>query len=57
MESQADAARLLCSRATPLVADARFARTARLTFTEWSAYFAKLFAVYLTGDTEIEQRP
>lgn len=55
VESQADAARLLLL-VRSLVADARFARTARLTFTEWSAYFAKLFAVYLTGDTEIEQR-
>ncbi|WP_406699289.1 exodeoxyribonuclease V subunit gamma [Singulisphaera sp. Ch08] len=55
VETQADAARMLLL-VRSLVADARFARSARLTFTEWSAFFAKLISAYLAGDSDLEQR-
>ncbi|SIN71293.1 DNA helicase/exodeoxyribonuclease V, gamma subunit [Singulisphaera sp. GP187] len=55
VETQADAARLLLL-VRSLVADARFARSARLTFTEWSAFFTKLISAYLAGDSDLEQR-
>ena len=51
----ADVGRLLVLMRS-LVADARFARSAQLTMTEWSAFFARLVNVYLAGDTDSEER-
>jgi len=55
VEAQADAARLLVL-VRSLVADARFARSARLSFTEWSKFFSRLITGYLAGDSDREQR-
>jgi exodeoxyribonuclease V gamma subunit len=54
-EAQADAARLLLL-VRSLAADARFARSARLTFTGWSTFLARLITAYLAADSDAEQR-
>jgi len=51
VEAQADAARLLLL-VRSLVADARFARSARLTLKEWSEFLARLIDAYLAADTD-----
>ena len=51
VEAQADAARLLLL-VRSLVADARFARSARLTLKEWSEFFARLINAYLAADAD-----
>jgi exodeoxyribonuclease V gamma subunit len=55
VDAQADAARMLLL-VRSLVADARFAREARLTMTEWSAFLARLITAYLAADTAADQR-
>jgi exodeoxyribonuclease V gamma subunit len=54
-DAWADAARLLLF-VRSLVADARFARQAELTLTEWSEFFLRLVGAYLGADTDPEQR-
>jgi len=39
-----------------LVADARFARLAQLTMTEWSAFFAGMVHAYLAADHDADER-
>ncbi len=39
-----------------LIADARFASTARLTMTQWSDFFWRMMNAYLAADSEAEQR-
>ena len=39
-----------------LVADVRFAQSARVTLTEWSTFFAGLINTYLAADSDPEQR-
>ena len=39
-----------------LVADARFARSAQLTMTEWSAFFAGMVHAYLAADHDADER-
>jgi exodeoxyribonuclease V gamma subunit len=39
-----------------LVADARFAQSAQLTMTQWSAFFVSMVNAYLAADSESEQR-
>ena len=51
----ADAARLLVL-VRSLVADARFARSARLTMTEWSEFLVRVVSAYLAADSDTEQR-
>ncbi len=51
VEAQADAARLLLL-VRSLVADARYARSARLTLGDWSEFFARLIDAYLAADTD-----
>lgn len=55
VEAQGDAARLLLL-VRSLVADARFAREARLTLTEWSAFLTRMITAYLAADDDVEQR-
>jgi exodeoxyribonuclease V gamma subunit len=52
---QASVARLLVL-VRSLVADARFARSAQLTMTEWSVFFAGMINAYLATDSDAEQR-
>jgi exodeoxyribonuclease V gamma subunit len=54
-DALADAARLLLL-ARSLVADARFARTARLSLTEWSDFFLAMVRAYLGAASDPEQR-
>jgi exodeoxyribonuclease V gamma subunit len=54
-DTLADVGRLL-ALIRSLVADARFARSARLTMTEWSAFFARMVNAYLAADTDSEER-
>ena len=54
-DALADIGRLLVV-VRSLVADARFARSARLTMVEWSTFFAGLVNAYLAADTESEER-
>ena len=54
-DTLADIGRLL-ALIRSLVADARFARSARLTMTEWSAFFARMVNAYLAADTDSEER-
>ncbi len=51
----ADAARLLVL-VRSLVADARFARSAQLSMTEWSDFFVRMVNAYLAADSDSEQR-
>ena len=51
VEAQADAARLLLL-VRSLVADARYARSARLTLGEWSEFFARMIDAYLASDID-----
>ncbi len=51
----ADVGRLL-GLLRSLVADARFAQSAELTMTEWSAFFARLVNSYLAADSDSEER-
>jgi exodeoxyribonuclease V gamma subunit len=51
----ADAARLLVL-VRSLVADARFARSARLSMTQWSDFFVRMVNAYLAADSDSEQR-
>lgn len=51
----ADAARLLVL-VRSLVADARFARSANLTMTEWADFFVRMVNAYLAADSDSEQR-
>jgi exodeoxyribonuclease V gamma subunit len=51
----ADAARLLVL-VRSLVADARFARSAQLSMTEWSDFFVRMVNAYLAADSDTEQR-
>jgi exodeoxyribonuclease V gamma subunit len=39
-----------------LAADARFARSARLTMTEWSQFFRVLLEAYIAAETDSEER-
>jgi len=39
-----------------LTADARFARSARLTMTEWSHFFTVMLEAYLAAETDSEER-
>ena len=39
-----------------LVADARFARSAQLTMTEWSTFFAGLVHAYVAADADADER-
>jgi exodeoxyribonuclease V gamma subunit len=39
-----------------LVSDARFARSAQLTMTEWSTFLAGMIHTYLTADSDAEER-
>ena len=48
-DALADIGRLLALMRS-LVADARFARSAQLTMTEWSAFFARMVNAYLAAD-------
>lgn len=54
-EALADVARLL-ALVRSIVADVRFARTAELTLTEWSAFLARMVNAYLGADSAVEQR-
>jgi exodeoxyribonuclease V gamma subunit len=54
-DAQADVGRLLVL-VRSLVADARFARSARLTMTEWSKFFVQMANSYLAAGSETEQR-
>jgi exodeoxyribonuclease V gamma subunit len=54
-DALADVERLLVM-VHSLVADTRFARSAQLTMTEWSAFFAWMVGAYLAGDSDAEQR-
>ena len=54
-DALADIGRLLVLMRS-LVADARFARSAQLTMTEWSAFFARMVSAYLAADTDSEER-
>jgi exodeoxyribonuclease V gamma subunit len=54
-DALADAA-LLLLLARSLVADARFARKATLTLTEWSEFFLRMVGAYLGADSVTEQR-
>ena len=54
-DALADIGRLL-ALIRSLVADARFARSARLTMTEWSAFFARMVNAYLAADSDSEER-
>ena len=38
------------------MADARFARSAQLTMTEWSDFFVRMVNAYLAADSDSEQR-
>ena len=51
----ADVGRLLVL-VRSLVADARFARSAQLTMTEWSMFFVQMVNSYLAAGSETEQR-
>ncbi len=50
-DALADVGRLLVL-VRSLVADARFARSAQLTMTEWSAFFAGMVNAYLAADSD-----
>ena len=54
-DALADVGRLLVLMRS-LVADARFAVSARLTMTEWAAFFARMVDAYLAADSEPEER-
>ena len=54
-DALADIGRLL-ALIRSLVADARFARSARLTMTEWSAFFSRMVNAYLAADADSEER-
>ncbi len=54
-DALADVGRLLML-VRSLVADARFARSAQLTMTEWSKFFVQMANSYLAADSETEQR-
>jgi exodeoxyribonuclease V gamma subunit len=54
-DALADVGRLLVLMRS-LVADARFAVSARLTMTEWAAFFAREVDAYLAADSEPEER-
>ena len=54
-DALADVGRLLVL-VRSLVADARFAHSAQLTMTQWSAFFARMVNVYLAADTDSEER-
>ncbi len=51
-EAHADAARLLLL-VRSLVADARYARTARMTLGDWSDFLARMIAAYLAADPDV----
>jgi exodeoxyribonuclease V gamma subunit len=53
VEAQADAARLLVL-VRSLVADARYARDARLTMSEWSDFLARMISAYLAADPDAD---
>jgi exodeoxyribonuclease V gamma subunit len=55
VDALADIGRLLALMRS-LVLDARFARSARLTMTAWSAFFARMVSAYLAADTDAEER-
>ena len=54
-DALADVGRLLVLMRS-LVADARFACSAQLTMTQWSAFFARMVSAYLAADTDSEER-
>jgi exodeoxyribonuclease V gamma subunit len=54
-DALADIGRLL-ALIRSLVADARFARSAQLTMTEWSAFFSRMVNAYLAADLDSEER-
>ncbi|HKI19379.1 MAG TPA: exodeoxyribonuclease V subunit gamma, partial [Isosphaeraceae bacterium] len=54
-DALASAARLLVL-VRSLVADARFARSAQLTMTEWSVFFAGMVDAYLAVDHDADER-
>ena len=54
-DALADVGRLLVM-VRSLVADARFARSAQLTMTEWSKFFVQMANSYLAADSDTEQR-
>jgi exodeoxyribonuclease V gamma subunit len=53
VEAQADAARLLVL-VRSLVADARYARNARLTLSAWSEFLARMIGAYLAADPDAD---
>jgi exodeoxyribonuclease V gamma subunit len=53
VEAQADAARLLVL-VRSLVADARYARGARLTLGQWSEFLSRMIAAYLAADPDAD---
>jgi exodeoxyribonuclease V gamma subunit len=54
-EALPDVGRLLALMRS-LVADARFAQTARLTMTQWSTFFARMADAYLAADSDTEEQ-
>jgi exodeoxyribonuclease V gamma subunit len=54
-DALADVGRLLVLMRS-LVADARFAVSARLTMTEWAVFFARMVDAYLAADSDPEER-